>query len=108
MLIGLILFCFGLEMHLSDKEFNKLQKLANISFSVDEKEVFLEKLEWVIDFLGQLKKQWLVDEEQWKLDLEYLLKTNSWINEYENSKWLLDNVKHEIVNNSIVVKSVFA
>ena len=94
-------------MRLTDEEFEKLQSLSCIKFEGKEKEEFLWKLDAVIDFLGGLKNVEF-DENMSEVQVEWkFLEPKKWVNEYGDPKWLLKNIDHEIVNNSVVVKSVF-
>jgi len=93
-------------MHLADQEFEKLQNLACISFDSEEKKIFLEKLEGVIEFLWQLKNVSVVsDEVKGTSDNKYL-EPKEGVEEYDDPKGLLRNVEHEVMNESVVVKSV--
>jgi len=90
-------------MKISEEQLRKLEDLSNISLSSDEKKLFLDKMDAVIGLLEWLKS---VSEISSKINDKKTLDTISGVEEYGDSKWLLDNVEHEIVNNSIVVKSV--
>jgi hypothetical protein len=61
----------------------------------------------IIEFLGQLQK---LDFSDIDLDIsdDQLLIPVVGIHPYDDSKGLLNNVEHEIINNSIVVKSVLS
>ena len=92
-------------MKLSIKELNHLEELSCLKLKESDQEKFLTQLDSIIDFLGQLQN---LDLEDIKLDenVENNLRTHKWTNIFENTKWIISNVKHEIVNNSIVIKSV--
>lgn len=93
-------------MMLSEKEFDRLQKLACIKLNIQDKKKLWDQLTNIIDFLDQLKNIKINKTEIEILKLDNSLRVVSWIREYKDSNWLLSNVKHNIVNNNIVVKSV--
>ena len=95
-------------MKLTEEEFEKLQKLACIKLSDDEKEKFWNQLESIINFLDELGKldlSW--DIELWEDDVNNL-RTITWTEYFEDKDKLLQNVDHKLVNNSIVIKSVLS
>lgn len=98
---------------LNEKEFDRLQKLACIKLDIQDKKKLWDQLTNIIDFLDKLKNIKVnlstgqeCQTEIEKLKLDNSLRVVSWIRECEDSNWLLSNVKHNIVNNNIVVKSV--
>lgn len=91
---------------LSEKEFERLQKLACIKLNPDDKKKLWDQLINIIDFLDQLKNIKINEIEITKIKLNNSLRIVSWIKKYDNTDGLLSNVKHNIVNNNIVIKSV--
>ena len=93
--------------HLKKEEFAHLQKLANINLDDSEQEKFLEKLEPVISKLDELSKVDISDIKE-DLQLDNTLRTLDWPKDFPNKKELMDNVEHDIINNSVVIKSVLS
>lgn len=92
-------------MSLSISELKHLETLSCIQLTDTEQDKFINQLDGIITFLGQLKD---IDVSNiWdNIDIENTLKTHKWVEKFENTKWIISNVKHEIINNSIVIKSV--
>jgi len=92
-------------MTLSIEELKHLEQLSCITLNENEQEKFLSQLDNIINFLGQLKD---IDVENidTNFEIENSLRTHKWVSKFENTKWIINNIKHEIVNNSIVIKSV--
>lgn len=89
---------------LKNEELKHLEKLSCIKIDDEQESVFLKKLDSVVTKLNDLNK----------IDTNDINITNSWdntlrtlqgINNFENKKWIINNVKHEVINNSIVIKS---
>ena len=134
---------------LSDKEFLRLQQLANIKLSAEEQVKLGKQLDNIIQFIGQLdqikitlnhqKNEWsegILDDwgiptiweavssnKMKKLQTsktvvysstkktkqtELTLRTIAGTRTFPNTEKLLDNVKHPLVNNSIVIKSALS
>ncbi len=93
--------------HLKKEEFAHLQKLANINLDDSEQEKFLEKLEPVISKLDELSKVDISDIKE-DLQLDNTLRTLDWPKDFSNKKEIMDNVEHDIINNSVVIKSVLS
>lgn len=89
---------------LSEKEFNRLQQLANIKLSPDEQVKLGTQLDNIIQFIWQLDQIKIFSKNKNK-KTELSLRTIAWVREFPDTKKLLDNVKHPLVNNSIVIKS---
>lgn len=93
--------------HLTQEQLAHLQKLANINLDDSQQEKFLEKLEPVISKLDELSKvdisEMIEDSE-----LENTLRVLDWPEDFPNKKELMDNVEHEVINNSVVIKSVLS
>ncbi len=95
-------------------EIKRLQKLSCIALSPEQEKKLWAQLADIIAFLGQLPdKKLRIDlsskEGNWKLKIKeakLTLKTIAGVKENAKSKKILRNVKHEVVNNSIVIKSV--
>lgn len=86
------------------QEIKRLQKLSCISLSPEEEQKLWKQLPDIIGFLNQLPYVESVAKNEGKLTL----RTISGIKEHTDSKKILRNVKHEIINNSIVIKSVLS
>lgn len=89
------------------QQIKHLQKLSCIALSPQEEKKFWSQLNDIIGFLGQLPKtkmnnEWWIMNDDGKLSL----RTIKGVKESSDSKKILQNVKHPIVNNSIVIKSV--
>ncbi len=92
---------------LSKKQLEHLQKLANINLNQSWQEEFLKKLEPVISKLDELSKVDISDVIE-DSQLENTLRVLDWPQDFPNKKELIDNVQHEVINNSIVIKSVLS
>lgn len=95
-----------LEMaHLTQQQLEHLQKLSNIQLDQSEQDKFLQKLDPVIAKLDEL---WKLDlsNTSWLWDLSNTLRIIKDTNDFPNKKEIINNVDHEVINNSIVVKSV--
>lgn len=88
---------------LSEKEFARLQQLANIKLSPEEQVKLGTQLDNIIQFIGQLDQ--ISTSTQKHKQPELSLRTIAWSREFPDTKALLKNVKHPLVNNSIVIKS---
>ena len=95
-------------------EIKRLQKLSCIALSPEQEKNLWSQLNDIIGFLGQLPEtklkieNWLVHEGG-KLKIaeaKLTLRTIAGVKESSDSKKILTNVKHPIINNSIVIKSV--
>lgn len=95
-------------MKLTEKELEKLQKLACIKLNQEEKDKLWNQLENIITLLDELGKLDLWNESL-VLDQEVNnLKTIYGTNNSEDKDKLFQNVEHEIINNSIVIKSAIS
>jgi len=89
------------------QEIKHLQKLSCIALSPQQEKKLWAQLSDIIGFLGQLPEtkmnnEWWIMNNKGKLTL----RTIAGVKESSESKKILKNVKHELVNNSIVIKSV--
>jgi aspartyl/glutamyl-tRNA(Asn/Gln) amidotransferase C subunit len=89
------------------QEIKRLQKLSCIALSPEQEQKLWKQLTDIIGFLGQLPEtkmnnEWWIMKDKGKLTL----RTIAGIRESSDSKKILKNVKHTIINNSIVIKSV--
>jgi len=89
------------------QEIKKLQKLSCIALSPEQEQKLWKQLTDIIQFLWQLKELRMKDEGLRMKD-RLTLRTIAGVRESSESKRILKNVKHEIVNNSIVIKSVLS
>jgi Asp-tRNA(Asn)/Glu-tRNA(Gln) amidotransferase C subunit len=98
------------------QEIKRLQKLSCIALSPEQEQKLWAQLSDIIGFLGQLPEpklrieNWRVHEGgKLKIAEEKLtLRTIAGAKESLDSKKILQNVKHPIINNSIVIKSVLS
>ena len=95
---------FLLYIMLSPAEFARLQQLANIKLSPEEQTKLGTQLGNIIQFIGQLDQIKFSSPKKPK-QAGLTLRTIAWTREFPDTKKLLDNVKHPLVNNSIVIKS---
>lgn len=90
------------------KEFERLQKLSCVSLDDNEKEKLFSQIWNIVVFLNKLNELDL--DNTVSISDSNLLETNlrsiKWLNTFENTDWLLQNVIHEKINNNIVIKSV--
>lgn len=88
-------------------EIKRLQKLSCIALSPEQEEKLWKQINDIISFLGQLPDTGMKNEK-WIMnnDGKLSLRTIVGIKEDSNSKKIMKNVKHGVVNNSIVIKSV--
>lgn len=94
-------------VNLTKEELQHLEKLANVSIDSDQEDKFLSKLDSVVDKLNDLN---MVDTSN-VMDVQdpsNTLRVIWWTRDFENKKWIIDNVKHDVVNNSIVIKSALS
>jgi Asp-tRNA(Asn)/Glu-tRNA(Gln) amidotransferase C subunit len=89
---------------LSPEEFLRLQQLANIKLSPEEQVKLGTQLDNIIQFIGQLDQIKISSTNNNKKP-GLTLRTIAGVREFPDAKKLLDNVKHPLVNNSIVIKS---
>ena len=89
------------------QEIKHLQKLSCIALSPQQEQKLWAQLSDIIGFLGQLPETKLTAKnEQLPIKDTLTLRTITGVKESSESKKILKNVKHELVNNSIVIKSV--
>jgi len=89
------------------QEIQRLQKLSCIALSPEEEKKLWKQLTDIIGFLGKLPetkgKSWSNAAKD-----KLTLRTIKGMKQDPDSKKLLKNVKHEMANNSIVIKSVLS
>ncbi len=107
--IYFIYFIFFLTMTDFTQEIAHLQKLCCISLSPQQEQKLWAQLTEIIGFLWKLPET-KVKSEKWKVESEgrLALRTIAGVKENSDNKKILKNVRHEIVNNSIVIKSVLS
>lgn len=91
-------------------DLNHLSKLSNIKLNDIEKQRFESTLSSVINKLDELSKIKL-DNNETLVDNypENTLRTLSKLeNQKQNSDIFVKNIKHEVINNSVVIKSVLS
>jgi len=94
-------------INLTTKELEHLEKLCNVHIEESQQENFLKKLDSIVNKLNELN---LIDTSDINIqdNIQKSLRILWWISDFPNKKELLDNVKHEVINNSIVIKSALS
>jgi aspartyl/glutamyl-tRNA(Asn/Gln) amidotransferase C subunit len=92
-------------VHLTSEELKHLQKLSNIQIDDSQQQKFLQKLDPVIQKLEELNQ---IDTSNIvsNSSIQHSLRTLDDSRDFPYSKDIIYNSKHEIINNSIVIKSV--
>lgn len=93
--------------NLTAQELEHLEKLSNVKIYLSEQEKFLTKLDSVIWMLDKLNS---IDTSNIK-EINWLwgkLRIIPGVKDFQNKKEILKNVKHDVVNNSIVIKSALS
>ena len=98
---------FILHIYMTDftQEIKRLQKLSCIALSPEQEKKLWTQLIDIIWFLGQLPE---TEGKSWFKKDKLTLRTISGSTNVVDNKKILKNVKHGIVNNSIVIKSVLS
>ena len=93
--------------NLTKEELKHLQKLSNVNIDESWEEKFLSKLDSVIWMLDKLNSVNIsgIQEINW---LWNTLRVIEWTKDFPNKKEILENVKHDVINNSIVIKSALS
>jgi len=99
-------FIFHISMADFKQEIKRLQKLSCIALSVEQEDKLWKQLEGIIALLGQLPETNVSISKPKDSRSKLSLRTIAGVKEDVNSKKLMTNVKHTIVNNSILIKSV--
>ena len=92
---------------INKEELAHLEQLANINIDKDQEWKFLEKLDNIVEKLDELN-QFDTTWTDKSTDNENPLRTISVTKYFEWKKEIIDNVKHDVVNNSIVIKSALS
>ena len=105
--------------HLTQAQLEKLQQLSSIDLNASEQEDFLQKLDPVIaklEELGEypvslsLKEREVSSEVKLEYSGEVTLRTLDttfeWDKQQNIAENIMKNVEHEVINNSVVIKSV--
>ena len=94
-------------INLTTKELEHLEKLCNVHIEESQQENFLKKLDSIVNKLNELN---LIDTSDINIqdNIQKSPRILWWISDFPNKKELLDNVKHEVINNSIVIKSALS
>jgi len=97
------------------QEIKRLQKLSCIALSPQQEKKLWTQLKDIIAFLGQLPdvkdsrsnlpagRHGIKDQSN-----KLTLRTIKWVHQYLDTEKILKNIKHPMVNNSIVIKSVLS
>jgi aspartyl/glutamyl-tRNA(Asn/Gln) amidotransferase C subunit len=88
------------------QEIKHLQKLSCISLSPEEENKFWTQLSDIIEFLWKLPESKVETPESKVKSPKLTLRTIAGVKTEINTEKILKNVKHAIINNSIVIKSV--
>ena len=94
-------------VNLTKEELRHLQTLSNVNIDESWEEKFLLKLDsviWMLDKLNTIDTS-NINEVKW---LWNTLRVISWTKDFPNKREILGNVKHEVINNSIVIKSALS
>ncbi len=86
---------------LSKTQFDNIKKLANLDIKNEQE--FLDKLTPIIEYLENIQKidtSDITDKENNKFINIIKQQTN-----FDNQSWILQNAKHQQINNSIIIKS---
>ena len=104
-------------VHLTPEQLKKLQQLSSIDLNISEKEDFLQKLDPIISKLEEL---WSVNISDISHSLSKrglggdlnslrtLETTFEWDKQKNIAENIMKNVEHEVINNSVVIKSVLS
>lgn len=93
--------------NLTKEELKHLQKLSNVNIDESWEERFLSKLDsviWMLDKLNTIDTS-NITEINW---LWNNLRVIKWTKDFQNKKEILGNVKHDVINNSILIKSALS
>ena len=90
------------------QELQHLEKLSCIKIDENKQSIFLDKLDNVIDKLNELNKI----DTNWIHEISFSegnpLRIIWWNKDFSNKKWIIDNAKHDVINNSIMIKSALS
>jgi len=89
-------------------EIKRLQKLSCIALSPEEEKKLWKQLNDIISFLGQLPEAKVQSPKSKVQSSKLTLRTVVGVKQDQDSKRIMKNVKHGVVNNSIVIKSVLS
>lgn len=108
----MFIFKLFISMILTNQELERLQKLACIKLSAQEQTKLWSQLQSIISFLDKLQEISTLNEDKPSVKsgggINNPLRVIGWVRPFEDTKALLQNVKHEKINNSIVIKSVLS
>ena len=93
--------------NLTTQELEHLEKLSNVKIDESQEVNFIKKLDSVIWMLDKLNT---IDTSEIK-EINWLwskLRIISWTKDFPHKKEILQNVKHDVINNSIVIKSALS
>jgi aspartyl/glutamyl-tRNA(Asn/Gln) amidotransferase C subunit len=91
-------------MAFDPQELKHLMELAHITIAPDQEEQFFQKLDSIITELNKLQK---LDLSGMTPRPPNVMQTiHEGVQDFSNTKGLLQNVEHPVVNNSIQIKSV--
>ena len=102
--------------HLTQSQLEKLQTLSNIDLDESKQEDFLQKLDPVISKLEELSSVDISDispspirrGDRGEVNLKTLDSTFDWEKQKNIAENIMKNVEHEVINNSVVIKSVLS
>ena len=93
--------------NLTQEELKHLQTLSSINIDESGEEKFLSKLDsviWMLDKLNTIDTS-NIQEINW---LWNRLRIIEWNKDFPNKEEILWNVKHDVINNSILIKSALS
>lgn len=94
---------------LTKEELHHLQDLAAVNIESEQEDSFLQKLKSIViylDLLNEINTDNVAElDNLWDINNQKMLDS---ISDCDDSKKLLSNVSHEVINNCIVIKSVLS
>ncbi len=85
------------------EQLKQMQKLSNITLDTNKQEDFLEKMKWIIQMIDELWSLDLSDLDDF-LEISNPLRTIEETEDFPYKTDILNNVEHQLVNNSIKIK----
>ncbi|MCK9467163.1 MAG: hypothetical protein M0P94_02445 [Candidatus Absconditabacterales bacterium] len=85
------------------EQLKQMQKLSNITLDTNKQEDFLEKMKGIIQMIDELGSLDLSDLDDF-LEISNPLRTIEETEDFPYKTDILNNVEHQLVNNSIKIK----
>ncbi len=93
-------------MAITKEELEHISSLTALKFDEKDQENYISQLEDIFDFVSKLKELDVEGYEPMTHPIENkFLDAEEGQEDFENVEWLINNVKHDIKNNSIVIRS---